>query len=630
MKIRLSMAMLALGIVPLSAMTLNEMVRETLYSNPQMQKQVSDYKAVKYDLDRAYAGYKPTLDLTGAYGWEKVDKENDLLDNELMRREAGAVARENLFKGFNTKYDVQEQKARIIGARQSALQTANTLALRSSEVYLQVLRQKSILDLEQENIETHERIYSMIRQKTEQGLGRRSDVEQTEGRLALAYANYITQMNNYQDALTNFQRVYGKSYPASEMQMPSNPTLPAGNLKELDALAIQYHPTLILEDADVQTRQAKYEKDKSLFYPVIDAELSGDWNDNISGIEGRDDSYKAMLRGSYNLYNGGADEALRLQNLQYVESQRESKKDQERAVLEKLQLSWNSAQVISRQLNCLRLHADLSKRTSESYAKEYQLGRRSLIDLLNVELEYIEARKKIVNSEHELLFAHYRILESMGLLNYSLESNIEKDVEAKLPEDVELALNEIVPEANPFNMKSGCIDISKVCIEAYQDSRQRTAALDAEAMAAAQDVPEEITTLLATGGVAAATTNSAGATGMVMENILFKYKSSDLTDETREYLTLVAKEMLKHPDKVLIVNAYTDSIGSYAYNIGLSNERARSVREALIASGMPETQVKAYGLGEKNPIADNMIEAGRAKNRRVEFALESAVVDVEN
>jgi len=74
MKIQLSAALFTLGL-PLYAMTLNEMVQETLYSNPQMQKHVSDYKAIKYDLDRANAGYKPTLDVSGSYGYEKVEKE---------------------------------------------------------------------------------------------------------------------------------------------------------------------------------------------------------------------------------------------------------------------------------------------------------------------------------------------------------------------------------------------------------------------------------------------------------------------------------------------------------------------------------------------------------------------------
>lgn len=616
MHIRLS-AVLLLGVIPLWSMSINEMVQESLYSNPQMQKQVSDYKAVKYDLDRAYAGYKPTLDLTGAYGWEKVDKETDALDNELMRREAGVMLRENLFKGFNTRYDVKEQKARIEGARQSALQTANTLALRASEVYLQVLRQKALLDMEQENIDTHERIYAMIRQKTEQGLGRRSDLEQTEGRLALAYANYIIQMNNYQDARVNFERIYGRSYPSSQMHKPVGPSLPAADLESLSALAMRYNPSLIIETADIETRTAKYDKEKSLFYPTINAELSADWNDNIGGVEGQDDSYKAMLRGYYNLYNGGADEALRLQNLQYVKSQRESKKDQERAVMEKLQLSWNSAQILSRQLRCLHLHSKLSKKTSTSYAKEYQLGRRSLLDLLNVELEYIDSRKKIINSEYDLLFSEYRILEAMGLLNYALESNIEKDVDAKLPTEVELALHELPSNGAIFNAESGNIDIDKVCIEAYEETTNHLAKLDAETKANAQEAPVEITTLLAT------KTSSDKPATMVMNDVLFKYKSSEITAETSEYLERVAKEMLQHPDKTLYVTAYTDSIGSKSYNVNLSTDRADAVKKALIDSGMPASQIIAIGRGEENPIASNETDEGRAKNRRVEFSVQA-------
>jgi len=70
---------------------------------------------------------------------------------------------------------------------------------------------------------------------------------------------------------------------------------------------------------------------------------------------------------------------------------------------------------------------------------------------------------------------------------------------------------------------------------------------------------------------------------------------------------------------ILSVNGYTDNKGSNSYNNGLSQERAASVKKAIIAEGIESSRLKSNGYGEENPIATNDTEEGRAKNRRVEL-----------
>ncbi len=462
-------------------LTLKNVVSHTLDTNPQMQQSLSDYRAIKHDLDIAYSGYKPTLDFNAGIGYEKVDRSsvNSNSDSKdgLVRREVGVRASENLFEGLATKYDIKQQDARINSARHKVLQDANILALKVVETYLNVLREKAILILQKENIQTHERIYKMIREKTTQGVGRLSDLEQTEARLALAYSSYITQMNNYQDTVINLERLYGSKLSASMLAMPNIPNLPSDTIERLNTISLKYNPTLLTEKANIQTQQNKMQKDKAGFYPRVDLDLSANMNENINGIKGVDNSYKGMLNLTYNLYRGSIDESTRLQNIQYITSQKESLNEQQRAVLEKLQLSWMSKQILERKIKCLNVHTFLSKKAADSYSKEYQLGRRSLLDLLNIELEYIESKKAIVRAENEITYSHFRILEATGLLNHLLETTIDEQLGLISPDDVNFTQ---VDSTTIYlaGTKDDFIDIDSICEKTAQTVLQNSTDTD--------------------------------------------------------------------------------------------------------------------------------------------------------
>lgn len=432
MKTPTKIAIVLLLNLPLFALTLPEAVEHTLETNPKMQKSVSDYIAVKNDLDVAKSGYRPTLDFRGAIGEETSDKDRVGDEVTLTRTESQLIANQNLFEGFGTKYDISEQKARVDAARFNAMQDANSIALSATQVYLQVLRHKKVLDLVLNNVKTHERIYKMIKQKTDSGLSRRSDIEQTRGRLALAYSNYIAQQNNYQDAIINFERVYGKSHTSADLEMPTLPQLPASDKDGLLKVAMEHSPVLMIEKSNIKTQESLYEKSKSGFYPTLDLELSAQWNDNIDGVESKDESYQAMLRLNYNLYGGGNDESSRLKNLQLVTSVKESFNDQQRAVIEKLNLAFMAERILASQIKCLKVQTQQTRLTADSYAKEYQLGRRTILDLLNTELEYNGAQQAVENAFFDRLLARYRVLEGTGVLPFVFKNSVAQRVDSEV------------------------------------------------------------------------------------------------------------------------------------------------------------------------------------------------------
>lgn len=101
----------------------------------------------------------------------------------------------------------------------------------------------------------------------------------------------------------------------------------------------------------------------------------------------------------------------------------------------------------------------------------------------------------------------------------------------------------------------------------------------------------------------------------------FAFNSSELTSTAKNNLGKLAEVLKNNPDTNINIYGHTDSKGADAYNLTLSEKRANAVVSYLNSLGIPKSRINAKGLGETEPIASNETEEGRAKNRRVEFAI---------
>jgi outer membrane protein OmpA-like peptidoglycan-associated protein len=114
-----------------------------------------------------------------------------------------------------------------------------------------------------------------------------------------------------------------------------------------------------------------------------------------------------------------------------------------------------------------------------------------------------------------------------------------------------------------------------------------------------------------------------------MPDVLFDFNKYTLKPETREKLAKVSGILLAYPDLKVQVEGYTDSIGSDEYNLKLSDQRADTVREYLVAQSVADSNVTAQGYGKSHPVADNSSASGRAQNRRVELVVSGQSIGVQ-
>jgi len=106
-------------------------------------------------------------------------------------------------------------------------------------------------------------------------------------------------------------------------------------------------------------------------------------------------------------------------------------------------------------------------------------------------------------------------------------------------------------------------------------------------------------------------------------DVLFGFNRHDLTPLAQETVQEIAEVLRGSADRAISVEGHTDSVGTMRYNQDLSLKRARSVARQLEEEGISRSRLFVRGFGEGDPIASNMTDSGRARNRRVEIIIEN-------
>ncbi len=412
--------LLALSLfVTLNAQDLKTTVDEVLSTNPIILERLKNYNATKEDITAAESGYYPKLDLSLGVGFEHTDRDTPARGNESFDfgvYQNSLKFTQNIFKGYETTYQVKQQKNRTIAAAYSYVESVNDTSFKTVDAYLQVMKNKDLLENAQANVDINQEIFQKVKKLFDAGLTTLSEVNKIEASLALAKSNYIVQENTLLDSTYNLQRMLGRYLDPSEMSKPVlNVALPE-NIEEAASFAIKNNPSLLVSKYNIKLAQATYKESKSPFYPHIDVEISQAMNKNLSAVEGTDNRFRAMAYLTYNFFNGYADTAARQKSISNIHREVQVKNKLRRETIEGLSLSWSANEKLRDQLEHLVAYKEFALKTLTLYAKEYDLGRRSLLDLLSAQNDFIGAKAQIINTEYNLLFAKYRILDAMGTL----------------------------------------------------------------------------------------------------------------------------------------------------------------------------------------------------------------------
>jgi adhesin transport system outer membrane protein len=664
LKSYLSLVLLFIFILPSSigALTLKESVEEVLEQNPVVQERLKNYRATREDLKIAESEYLPNVDFQASLGYTKAGmlKNGDdsswshsVVDESYGSYESSIIVTQNLFDGFGTVHKVSYEEARIMAAAYNYIEKANDIAYRMTKAYLDVLREYELLQTARENVQVNEEIYNKVKDLYDSGLTTDSEVKKIESSLSLARSNLTVQKNNARDKEYQFRRLLGRLPQVSRMQRPDlNIKMPSSQQKAAE-YAINHNPALLVSRYNIRGAQSLWKQHQKDFYPKIDLEVSQTFNDveKLNSFDRPDDRFKARVVLSYNLYRGGADSANVQKDVSKISQEVEIARDLKRQTIEALDLAWNAYEMIGLQLKDLRDYKVFAEKTLELYKEEYDLGRRSLLDLLTAQNDVINSRSQIIKAEYDLLLSKYRILDAMGLLPLAVvgdtkayESRVNLYVNSDTPEvldtvpveyDVDhdkIADNEDLCDNSLLDdniMPYGCVKVTRDSdgdgiIDAVDECPLTPTGAEVSPNGCALDIDQD--------GVKdyqdecpntplGYNVNDKGCATSLNLGVNFAYYSDKIDEKSWANIERFAEFVKKNKQYKIHVVGHTSSKGDADLNKRLSLRRAIAVKKALVKLGIDPKRITTEGRGEDEPIADNSTPEGKYLNRRVEVEL---------
>ncbi len=409
---------LCLALIPHMAwaqiVTLQAAAQKAVLSNPEVLQRWHAYKAAQGERDAAFGGYLPRLDLSASKGRDHRD--DPLLKKNYTRNATTLTLTQMLYDGFATRNEVKRFDHALI-VRLFELQDASeTAALEAARAYVDVQRYRKLVGLAEENYVRHRSVFEQIQKKVQAGVGRRVDLEQAAGRLALAEANLLTETSNLHDVSARYMRVVGEQ-PAREMESLAN--LTRGTPKDMaEALAAAQrgNPALLASIENVRSAYSAARVRDAAYQPRLDLRLKRDHGHNLNGYTGQHESSTAEVVLSWNLFSGFSDIARSRQYAEQHNVARDIRDKTCRDIRQNLAIAYNDTRKLTEQLGYLDQHQLSIEKARDAYRKQFDIGQRTLLDLLDSENELFQARRAYGNAEHDLAIAYVRTHAGLGKL----------------------------------------------------------------------------------------------------------------------------------------------------------------------------------------------------------------------
>ncbi len=402
------------------AETLHSVVQQTLDTNPELQSLRYNRQAIDHELRAARGLNLPSVDATSGIGadWNK-NKDgvtNNITENEWhRRREIGGTASQRLFDGFESRYEIERQKNRVESARWRVADTANSIALRAVQAYLEMQRAQAVLAAARGNLNALQSLATRVRSRVAAGRGNAGEESEAGARLENGRALLAEAQARVRDADALFRSIVG--HPPRELAPVTAPRrlVPAA-IDAAVADAVRFAPSVIATQHDTYAAEAAIGTAESRLFPRVNLEVTGDHGLGVTQRNDRQSEASAMVVVRWNLFNGGIDKARIGEAKARAMEAAEISANTQRIIEREVRTSWNAILAAEQRVPALSRQLELNRSTRNVYNQQFDAGQRRLLDLLDIQNETFVTEASLRTEELIGRYNTFRVLAAMGRL----------------------------------------------------------------------------------------------------------------------------------------------------------------------------------------------------------------------
>jgi adhesin transport system outer membrane protein len=615
-----------------------EAVSTTILTNPEVLAKWHQFRASVHERNISWGRYLPTLDVL--YGTAYAHKDSPLFTNPSGERQYNfqttrATLKQNLYEGFATQNDTKRLEHASMVRFHEMLDLSESAAFEATKAYIDVWRFRQLQAFAEESYATHRVIYDKINLRAQAGTGRRVDLETAAGRLALAESNLITETSNLHDVSARYQRIVGQKPPA---EMPPPPVALFGKDMPKDhgeaiSRSFQTSPQMKAAIENIMSAMRQEDVQKGRYQPRIDAYAEKSHETNLDGYRGPTNTTTVGLTATWNLYQGSQDISRARKAAEEKNMAKDMREKVCRDVRQNSSMTFNDQKRLTAQLPLLDQHQLSTDKAREAFRRQFEIGQRTLLDVLDTENEYYTARRNYLNGDIDLSIAQAKYLSVSGNLLKTLNMAHLEAMPFNTAPLADEALGPIcppepvfMPVAKPEPKKGDYVVLlenpdgstGKVIIAGTQgqqtiDQARQGAPLDASApptLVSDEDLQRDFGDAMA-------------ARPVLPEHftLYFQNGKASLTAESQAIFPKVLEGIANHSIPELVIVGHTDTTGSAARNETLGLQRAKFVADSIRKLGIKVHSITPETRGERElliPTPDKTVEP---RNRRVNISI---------
>ena len=398
------------------SLTLEKTLKYVYHENPSLVASRYGYEATRELYPRAISGWHPKISAETSITSTDIEAGNFSSGDGATTKSASISIEQPLFRGFRTVSETQSAKRRIEAGGALVRQAEQDIFLETVESYMNVIRDRLLLDLQKKNREILSKERESVAARFEAGDITQTDVKQTEAKYSNALASDAAAQSKLQESEAVFEKVTGL-WPSGEMEIPGIGFQFPANIEDMVKMAALQNPELIRFRNERKAAESDIDVARSDYYPQVTAFASHVKEyDPQPGIVDETETSAIGVRARISLYEGG-NTLSRTREAKSRSSQRfYDIRRVEKSVKSDLVSYWRRYQSYDAEIAARELELEASKFSRDGVREEARLGERTVLDTLEADQDVIDAEAALVRAKSGRIITAYRLAAALGLL----------------------------------------------------------------------------------------------------------------------------------------------------------------------------------------------------------------------